>query len=144
MTSKTSALYEAGTGQEFEVNFYKKGNFRRTGPNISQEAWIDMRDFDVFTVYEFDEQKNIIEKPTASGYFKEGMMLVLYDLFTKRGNKITKPVPDGYVEDSSCYSAKSGIMQVRASQLIADVVEVIAKNRHNKKYENPSLKPNDF
>src|SRR3989338_4122176 len=97
----------------FRIEFYKAN-----GKSQHDE------DFDAFKIYEIVEGKSM-KWPTASGYFKEGLMLGVVDLFTREGGKLVAPVPDGYVENAFC----AVVQGASKTFLVHDVANVIAQER---------------
>lgn len=120
--------YKTNNNQTLIIDFYKK-NGRLNNPSQSKPIepikWLDSKDFDAFVIYEVDYKGVPRKNSSASGYFKGPFMLALYDLFTRNGDELSIPLPDGYVENSSCYIIKENTI----SSIILDILETITEKR---------------
>lgn len=111
--------------QKFLIDFYHRGKITHVDRSIEPEKWIDKKDFYAFTINELDKNGKRMPKITASGYFKGAFMLVLYDFFTREGDKLSIPEPDGFIEGVSC----SIIEGKKIYSLINDIADLIAERR---------------
>ena len=116
--------YETRTKTHFLIYFYKRNNTALDKP-IDPIKLMDRKDFEAFVIYELNEKGLPNKNSTASGYFKGPFMLGLYDFFTREGNELSNPVPDGYVEHPFCYITEG----TPISSLIFNILGTIAEKR---------------
>ncbi len=121
MLAVTQYTSRTDENQKFVIEFYRNNASK---PDLSQGiiGWIDKKDFYAFLIFEYGKPK---QHPTASGYFRDQTMLVLYDIFTRKGKELLPTAPDGFVDGGFCYSLNGE----RISKLLAHAIETIVTER---------------
>ena len=114
--------------QKFTIEFYinpaNSSIYPESGIILDTEYWVNKKDFYAFAIFEHDKEESK-KFPTASGYFRDSIMFVLYDFVNRKLKSLPASEPDGYIDEPGCYNTKGK----EISSLIAEVIGTIAERR---------------
>ena len=114
--------------KKFTIDFYKRNSNALDKPS-DLKVWINRRNYDGFFVFEEDEKGDPRRWPTASGYFKNDKLLVMYDFLTRNtAGLIVNNIPDGLIESSECYKIGSS----NATELLRGIIKKIIERRSSR------------